>query len=157
MKPTSDRTFSAPRRRFAGALLIALASSLAFLPLPALADEEPRESAFRFYFAVPFIATKDRQPARLGFQLMQESNDGATFSPLHVSPDMRAALDLGFTMDGLAKLDINGADARSAYEVFARAIGLTPDEIELCRETDCLDWVKPVEKAETPAASAEGE
>jgi hypothetical protein len=157
MRPNSDSTPSAPRRRLAGALLIALAAAVATPTPRALAEDEAREYAFRLYFALPFIATGEMQPARLGFQLMQETSDGTTFSPLHTSPEMRAALDLGFTMDGLAKFDVNGVDARSAYEVFARAIGLTPDEIELCRETDCLDWVKPVEMTETLAASAEGE
>ena len=83
---------------------------------------------------------------------MQES-DHAEFSPLQVAPEMQTAVDLGFTSDGLAKFDINGSDARSAYDVFARAIGLTPDEAELCRHSDCLDWVKPDSPGIVPAAA----
>lgn len=134
----------------AGMLLLALPVSI--FSLAASAGDEHGETALRFYFAIPFIATQDRQPARLGFQLMYESDEAVAYSPLETGHNLDTALDMGFTRNGLAKLDVNGADARGAYEIFARAIGLTPDEVELCREIDCLDWVKQGDTALTPAS-----
>ena len=143
MVPIREIASAAPRYAFAGLTVVALlATPLTFLSLAAMADDADRNTEFRLYLAFPFIATAEREPARLGFQLMQET-DEAEFSPLQAAPDMQTAVDLGFTTRGLAKFDINGADARSAYDVFARAIGLTPEEVELCRDSDCLDWVKP--------------
>lgn len=143
MVPIREIASAAPRYVIAGlAAATLLAAPLSLLSLAAMAEDAKRDTEFRLYLAFPFIATAKREPARLGFQLMQETDD-AEFSPLQAMPDMQTAVDLGFTTNGLAKFDINGADARSAYDTFARAIGLTPDEVELCRESDCLDWVKP--------------
>lgn len=69
------------------------------------------------------------------------------YSPIPASNEKFTAIDLGFNLDGLAKFDVNGNDMRNTYERFARAIGLTPDEVELCRESDCLDWVKSGEES----------
>lgn len=139
----------------AGAAMAAIAPA-ALTSYQALAEDNRSETAFRLYFAVPFIAALERQPARLGFQLMSEfENDPTyTYAPLISEPELRPAVDLGFTRDGLAKFDVHGADMRGAYESFARAIGLTAEETELCRNSDCLDWVKDAEDAVVSTAGA---
>lgn len=135
---------------FAGVMLLAVPVSI--LSLTALAGDERGESAFRLYFAIPFTTAREREPARLGFQLMYEDEDAVAYTPLRTGGDLETALDLGFTRNGLARLDVNGADARGAYETFARAIGLTPEEADLCREADCLDWVKQAGTSVSPAS-----
>lgn len=157
MVPIREIASDAPRYVAIALVVTALlATPLTLLSLAALADDTKRDTEFRLYLAIPFIATADREPARLGFQLMQEVDD-AEFKPLQLAPEMQTAVDLGFTTDGLAKFDINGADARSAYDTFARAIGLTPDEVELCRDSDCLDWVKPDSPGIVPATTLAGD
>lgn len=127
----------------AGALVALLVSLSSFVfSMPALAGDDDADTGVRLYFAIPFIATRDAQPARLGLQLLTEFDDQATAAPLELESNLDTAVDLGFTREGLAKFDVIGTDARNAYDSFARAIGLTPDEVELCRESDCLDWVK---------------
>lgn len=150
MSPTIQDRLRFGAGALAGMLLLVLPVSI--LSITASADDERGETAMRLYFAIPFIAMKDPQPARLGFQLMYEDTEAVAYSPLQTEHDMQTALDLGFTRDGLARLDVNGADARGSYELFARAIGLTPDEADLCREADCLDWMKQNGTAFAPAA-----
>ncbi len=136
----------------AGAILLPLIAAPAiFLSVAASAGDEDPDTGFRFYLAIPFIATADPQPARFGFQVLAEIDDETTHAPLDPGPGMDTALDLGFTRQGLAKFDVIGTDARSAYDSFARAIGLTPEEVELCRHSDCLDWVKSGEQVFVPA------
>jgi len=128
--------------RFATGMLAGmalLAVPVSIVSLKAFAEDEPADAAMRVYFAIPFIAGRDPQPVRLGMQLLYEDTDAVAYSPLDTGQHLATAFDLGFTRDGLAKFDINGADARPSYEMFARAIGLTPREVELCREADCIE------------------
>lgn len=141
-------------RRFAAvALLVAVAVCMpaTLVSFNAAAGDDPANAAFRLYFAIPFVASRERKPARIGFQFLSEMDDQSAYGPLAERHRLQTAIDLGFTRNGLAKFDVIGADMRGAYEVFARAIGLTPEEVELCRDSDCLDWVKPNEPAVVPS------
>lgn len=151
-----SRKYPAPAPRLAAAvvlvgILVALPSFL--FSITAFAGDEDADTGLRLYFAIPFIATRDAQPPRLGLQLLTEFENHTTTAPLELDGDMDTAIDLGFTRDGLAKFEVIGTDARNAYDSFARAIGLTPDEVELCRKSDCLDWVKSGDQVVLPATS----
>ncbi|GAB4236837.1 MAG: hypothetical protein Kow0032_22250 [Methyloligellaceae bacterium] len=125
----------------AGAVLSAALSGLSGA---AAAEEKHKDSAIRLYFALPLgTGGETREPGRLGLQLLAENGDDMLYAPVPEDPEKFTAIDLGFSRNGLAKFDVNGEDMRDAYEAFARAIGLTPEEVELCRTADCLDWVKP--------------
>ena len=141
----------APHDRFPGLRTIGIAamaalvflSAPASLPFGASADDQASDSAVRFYFSLPFVAANEKAEPRLGFQVLTEIDGEGDNTPVPHELNMYTTLDLGFTLDGLAKLDVAGKDMRSIYEKFAHAIGLTPEEVELCRDSDCLDWVKP--------------
>jgi len=128
-----------------GMMLVAVPASI--ISMTASAGDKDGDTAIRFYFALPFSGPRKTEPGRLGFQLLSEKNDGTLYSPIPTDSEKFTAIDLGFNRDGLAKFDMNGYDMRDTYEMFARAIGLTPDEVELCRESDCLDWVKSSEES----------
>ena len=148
--PKAETALRLPRVGLAAFLALLIASLPAVLiSLQAAADDDRLDADFRLYLAVPFVATHDRKATRLGLQLLSDMDGDALYSPLPEDREKQTALDLGFTRDGLDKFEVIGADMRGAYDSFARAIGLTPEEVELCREADCLDWVKP-----GPAASA---
>lgn len=113
----------------------------------AQAGEEGSGSAFRLYFTLPFVATRDPRPARLGFQLLSETHDeGApasplrldAYSPLRPDPAPRTVLDLAFSRNGIERFEVHGADMRGAYAMFTRGIGLRPEAMAFCRETACL-------------------
>ncbi len=130
--------------------LVLLSVPAVLLSLHASADDQANDSAVRFYFTVPFVPAAEKTAPRLGFQILTDVDDETDYRPVPHELGMYTTLDLGFTLDGLAKLDIAGNDMRGVYEKFARSIGLTPDEVELCRESDCLDWVKPDETMVAP-------
>ncbi len=147
-----SQTLWRPLRRGHVASLALLAGFLAATPSShrACADDQKFDADFRIYLAVPFVATHERKAARLGLQMLSDIENRSEPGPLAVDRQKQPAIDLGFTRNGLDKFEVIGADMRGAYDSFARAIGLTPAETELCRDADCLDWVKPEQKALAP-------
>ena len=151
--PKAETALRLPRVGLAAFLALLIASLPAVLiSLQAAADDDRLDADFRLYLAVPFVATHDRKATRLGLQMLSDLDGDALYSLLPEDREKQTALDLGFTRDGLDKFEVIGADMRGAYDSFARAIGLTPEEVELCRDADCLDWVKPETAASASVA-----
>lgn len=149
-RPGGHRASRLPRLAAGCLLSLLIAAPPIAAPFPAQAGEADSGSAFRLYFTLPFIATRERQPARLGFELRSETAYDGTFSPLRPDSPMYTVLDLAFSRNGLERFEVHGADMRGADATFTRGIGLRAEEMALCVEAGCSN----AGREQAPAAQA---
>lgn len=159
----------------AGAALVASCLSVS----AALADPNMPDAAagVRLYLSVPFHQSPtapERTAPRLGMQLFGSISLDEQPMSLHLS-DQMPLVDLGFTQQGLGKLDFMGADVLDAYQADTDGLDFVGTMVSsmittglilvaipvgaaiYCDATECTDYFREKAEDEIQAqASAHG-